>query len=459
MNTSLPFGFSPPHVLSGLGPNASVLVGFSGGADSSALLSMLVDYSHETGARVCAAHVNHMIRGDEADRDEQFCRETAERLGIELFVCRRDVPAFAQQSGQGTEAAARQIRYEFFDSIMEREGIPVLATAHNANDNLETQLFQLIRGCGLKGMCGIPQARKTRFGVLIRPMLSMSRKEILAYCTEKKLDYVTDSTNADTVYTRNKIRSQIIPLLEQINEGAVENASRLSASLRSDELCLSGLADWFLEEMNEDASFELEKFLGSPPAVSNRALMALYGDVSNGGTLEYTHINAIRRLCQAAVPHSSVSLPRGVDARIENKRLYIVPHTPSAPPSEEFELVLKEGKNVISEINAEIIIGNSQNAINIYKNSILLYFDSAKICGNIIARERRAGDKIKINGMSKSLKKLLCDKKIPLDVRYRLPIICDGSGILAVPFVAIRDGAEAKDKSNALVMRFTLNFC
>ncbi|MBE6577359.1 MAG: tRNA lysidine(34) synthetase TilS [Ruminococcaceae bacterium] len=454
---SLPKCFTSPHTLSGTDASTPVLAAFSGGSDSSALLMMLCEYAKVSGTKIYAAHVNHMLRGEEADRDEQFCRETAKRLGVELFVCKRDVRAYAEQSGKSIETAARDVRYEFFEKVMREHSIPLLATAHNANDNLETMIFNMVRGCGLDGMCGIPETRSMPTGTVVRPILRMSKREILDYCRENSLDFVTDSTNTDTDYTRNKIRAEIIPALCKINDGAIENASRLAVTLKNDALCISSLTDWFLEELNDDCSIETEKLLGSPAAVSNRAIMAIYKSVSDGKTLEYTHIEAIRELCRGGAAHSSIQLPSGIDARIEQGRLCFIKRSDAPTPPEDFEVKLCEGKNEISQINAEIIIGNSQITKNIYKKSTLLYFASAKICGDVVARNRRAGDKILLNGVNKSVKKLLCDKKIPLDVRYRLPVICDNSGIIAIPFVAVSDRARHKDNEGTTVLRFDLN--
>ena len=164
---SLPREFTPPHLISGRPESASILVGFSGGADSSALLRMLYEYSRESGAQIYAAHINHGIRGEEADRDEQFCRETCDTLGIKLFVLRADLPAISRERGESLETAARNVRYEYFDSIMTEHGIELLATAHNANDNLETMLFNLCRGTSLSGMCGIPETRPCGGGTVI----------------------------------------------------------------------------------------------------------------------------------------------------------------------------------------------------------------------------------------------------------------------------------------------------
>ncbi len=441
----LPFGFTPLHTLSGLSPDTPVLVAFSGGADSHAMLKIICEYSKMHGTPVFAAHLNHMIRGEEADRDEQFCRGVCECLGVHLFVRRTDVPAMAKQSGESIETAARRARYEFFDGLMAKNNIPLLATAHNANDNLETVLFNITRGCALGGVCGIPETRKCQNGLVVRPILGMSRAQILDYCTQASLDYVTDSTNTDTDYTRNKIRATVIPSLLEINPAAVENASRMSKMLREDALCLESLSDWFCEEMNEDASFELEKLAGSPDAVTSRAVISLYSSLTGGKALEYVHLKAIRDLCHAAIPHSSVDLPHGICATIENKALHLCKKSEIPKPCKDFCIELCEGKNFISEINAEIIMRNSQSAKNIYKTSIPMYLDFDTINSTLTARNRQPSDKIKIRGVNKSVKKLLCDMHIPLDVRYRLPVICCGNEIAAIPLVGVADGYRQKN--------------
>lgn len=446
----LPSSFTPPHIISGMPKDTPILVGFSGGADSSALLYMISEYSKQTGAKIYAAHVNHGIRGKEADRDELHCRKVAESLGIELFVCHADVPAYAEKMGLGIELAARELRYAFFDDMMSKYSIPLLATAHNANDNLETMLFNIARGCGLNGACGIPAVRKCNSGFVIRPILSMSRKEILKYCATSGISFVTDSTNLDTDYTRNMIRAEIIPALERINENAVENASRLARSLNDDRLCLESMTDMFLEDICDDASIEAEKIIGAPRAISDRAIIALYSDICPGGKLEQCHIEAIRSLCHKRVPHSRIQLPQNIDAVIESGKLYILPRVKEQNANVEFLVDLLSGENQIPQINTKIYIQNSQSNKKFYKNSILLYLDSDKICGGLKARQRMAGDKIVQNGMSKSVKKLLCDKKIPLDVRSKLPVICDDCGIVAIPFIGVCDRVKSSTPSLTL---------
>ncbi len=462
---SLPEHFLSPAELSGLSPDTPILVAYSGGADSTALLHMLCSLSKETGAAIYAAHVNHGIRGDEADRDEAFCRSATEELGVRIFVHHANVPALAEQRGESIEATARRVRYEFFDELMEEYHIPLLAVAHNANDNLETMLFHLARGSGLKGLCGIPVSRLCAHGTLVRPLLEVSREEILSYCRENGLEFVNDSTNVDTDYTRNRIRSEIVPLLQSINPSAVAHGARLAESLRADELCLESMAEWFFSEMRDGFALEIEKLNGSPDAIVNRALMMLYDEFSGGRVLERSHLLALRALARKGIPHASVTLPHGGEAVIEDGKLcfrervaplcyepYVLALSDEAHP-------LSSSEHLISQTNCKIVIRTSHNAKNIYKKSILLSIDSATINGHMFVRNRLPKDKILLGGMHKSLKKLLCDRKVPLSLRSRLPVICDADGILAVPLVGVRDGASPKAQTpNDRILYFYVSF-
>ncbi len=433
--------FQSPAPLAGLPKDTPILVAFSGGADSTVLLHLLVEEAKQTGAEIFAAHVNHGIRGEEADRDEEFCRTVATRLGIPIFVLHADVPTEAKKRGEGIEETARKIRYDYFDRLMIEHEIPLLVTAHNANDNLETMLFHIARGSGLTGLCGIPISRLSAGGCIVRPMLGMTRAQILAYCEKHALAFVTDSTNVDVDYTRNRIRAEILPALTEIHPAAVENAARLAENLRADALCLDSMATLFLEEMRREMALECEKITGAPSAVVHRALMMLYRELSQGKTLEYTHLRALRDLAERKIPHSSVTLPHGIEAAVEDGWLCF--RKKQEPVHyEPYETELFVGENKISQTNCKIVIEPSQTAKNIYKKSIQITIDSATIKGTLSARNRREGDKILLGGHHKSLKKLFSEKKISPELRAKLPILCDEEGILAVPKIGVRDGAR-----------------
>ena len=202
----------------------NVLVGLSGGADSVALLLSL----YKLGYKVKACHLNHCLRGDEADRDEYFCKNLCDKLNIELVIKRENIAEYAKSSKQSIETAAREIRYKFFDDVS--NGCKI-ATAHTASDTIETMIFHLARGTGLTGLCSIPPVR----GKIIRPLISLTRAEIEDFLQNINQDFVTDSTNLTDDYTRNKIRSQIIPVLKNINPQAEKAAVNLAFRLREEE--------------------------------------------------------------------------------------------------------------------------------------------------------------------------------------------------------------------------------
>lgn len=428
-----------------------ILAAFSGGSDSCAMLHMLKEYCDSVGCRLYAAHVNHGIRGAEADSDEAFCRDVAKGLGVEIFVLKADVPAIAKERRLSVETAAREVRYEFFDRVMEENSIPILALAHNADDNLETILFNISRGSGISGVSGIPLTRRVKSGYIVRPILTISKSEINEYCAERGIAFVTDSTNTDIEYSRNRIRSRVIPELKAICPTAERSAARLSESLREDALCLENMAREFLLKQREGCSLPIDALRGAPYAIASRAVMMLYSEISGGADIEYTHVKAALDLARRGVAHSSVDLPGGIRAAVESGGLLFTSEKAAVSvPSEAYLVELSAGVNVISPINAEIIIGNTQSNENVYKKSIEFFIDSDKIIGALKVRSREPGDKIRALGCSKSIKKLVNEKKIELDIRARLPVICDDAGVVAVPFVAVADGYYTKDGKNCI---------
>ncbi len=186
-----------------------VLVAFSGGADSLALLHML----NVNGVNVYAAHCNFNLRGEESDSDEAFVRQFCEKYDVPLFVNSFDTKEYSKQEGVSIEMAARDLRYNWFQNLVKENGLDWIATGHHKDDSIETFFLNLIRGTGVKGLTGI----KAVTGNIIRPLMSFSRKQLEAYCNENGLKYRTDSSNLESVYTRNKIRNEIIPLFQSLN--------------------------------------------------------------------------------------------------------------------------------------------------------------------------------------------------------------------------------------------------
>ena len=456
-------------------PHASAyLVALSGGADSRLLLELSVrallerEPGVEVGKRILAAHLHHGIRGEEADRDEAFCRRVCDELDIPFLVEHADIPAMAAASGESLETVARRARYDFFLRMMRSRKVPVLLTAHHADDNLETVLDRLLRGSGTRGMGGIPPSRV--MGVaqdgselrVMRPLLEWTKQDILGKCAEMELEYVTDSTNREIAYTRNHLRHTVTPVLEELaGEGIPQRAAcRLARAAREDEDCLTGLA---LVQMKTCISPQgdgllLEALQRQHPAISKRMMAMLYEQATASvhprdgrGTLAATHLEALCELLQKEIPESSVSLPRGMEARIREGWLYIRPMENSPPaPTEPIPLPVGytrwgDGVTVLVEASPTLLLpmeGDTVRASAVFPPDLPL---------PLFLRARKAGDTILSHGMTKKLKKLLCDKDVPPHLRDRIPLIClpDGSP-LWYPGAAFRDGYPAPAQGSCI---------
>ena len=245
----------------------SVTVAVSGGADSVALLHSLKMLENELDIGLSACHVNHNLRGEESDGDESYVKSLCSELEIPLRVFSVDVTG-SMAKHQSTEEKARELRYEAFAEIS-HELCSKVATAHNACDNTETVLLNLLRGTGLKGLCGIPPVRD----YLIRPLLLCTREEIEEYCGENGLKYVTDSTNASTAYTRNKIRLELMPRLLEINPSLHEGVNRMTLALGEDSRFLEEMAENALKEAkNGEGSYLCEKLNALPEPILHRVI-------------------------------------------------------------------------------------------------------------------------------------------------------------------------------------------
>ena len=220
-----------------------VVAAVSGGCDSVCMLHILSKLAGTIGFSLEAAHFNHKLRQEESERDEQFTKNLCEKLEIPLHVGAGDVSGYAARSAVGIEEAARILRYEFLEKISEETGADRIATAHNADDNAETVLFNLTRGSGIKGLCGIPPVR----GKIIRPVMFLTRTRIEQYMEENGLDHVEDSTNADTDYTRNKLRHNVMPVLRRINPNVSGSIMDTKQLLTWDDEFISAFAQRFID--------------------------------------------------------------------------------------------------------------------------------------------------------------------------------------------------------------------
>ena len=378
---------------------SEIIVALSGGADSMSLLYALYSLREKLGITVKATHLNHNIRGEEALRDQNFVAEQCRKLGVELFCETADVPKIAKESGQSLELAARSVRYEFLERIA---GDSLIATAHTASDNLETMLFNLTRGSGLDGLCGIPVKR----GIFIRPLLYATRDEVEKYCDEKNIPFVTDSTNLSDDYTRNKIRHNVIPILKELNPKAEISALKTSEILREDSALLNSLADDFLKENSEDKKLNLKDFSNLDIALKKRVIMSFVGEICSDISLEGVHISEILKVCENG---GRTSLPKDMEA-INNKGFLILSSKNGEKPKYKVE-----------------ITENIQKINNLFLNSSI---DCDKIVGQLVKRTRMSGDCMRVAGSrcTKTLNKLFNEKGILKEERDFIPVLADDKG-------------------------------
>lgn len=307
----------------------TVLTALSGGRDSMALLCALMELGAEEGFAVTAAHYNHHLR-ETAQRDEDFVRAFCAGRGLSLAVGGGDVAAFAREKGLSTEEAARTLRYRFLEETAEQVGADFIATAHHGQDNAETLLMNLLRGTGLRGLGGIPPVR----GRIIRPFLAVSRETIDNYVKKTDLPYVEDETNAETVYTRNRLRHELLPLLDVLSPGSVERIALAASRFRQDEEYLDGQAKEILPSAGENGETWIsgEMLNRTHPVISVRLLRLAAQRLG-------AELTAAQAESVLSLRHGSVALAKGVRAARDSAglRFYRIPPPPPPLPLHEGE--------------------------------------------------------------------------------------------------------------------------
>lgn len=391
-----------------------VTAALSGGADSVCLLLVLNDLKERYSLKLDAVHVNHCIRGEEADRDEEFCRKLCERLGVELTVKRIDVPAIAAEKKQSLEEAARNVRYSVF---AEHSGIGLTATAHTASDNAETVLLNLARGTGLKGMCGIPPVRDN----IIRPLIDVTRQDVENYLKELEQDFVTDSTNLDNDYTRNRIRHNIIPEILRINSGFYKTfCAELKIFSEENIFIENSVKTAYNICIDNGALCDLEKY---DTVIRKRCISIFLRE--NSLPVSAEKINAINDILDSG---GKINISDGVFAVCRKHTLTIL----RMPEKTEIQPVkLCCGENSIfphKTVFAEIKDGSGG------------IIDTDKVCGDIVLRSRRNGDRIQLAGrnFTSSVKKLL-NEKIRPDIRPYIHFLADDTGVIFIENIGVAD--------------------
>ncbi len=403
----------------------TVVAGVSGGADSSALLYILNKIKDSYGIRLIAAHVNHCLRGEMADSDEKFVRDMCFELGVECRVLRADIRAMAEKEGVGLEECGRNVRYEFFSSICSSAKI---ATAHTLSDKAETVLFNLTRGSTLHGLRGIPPVR----GNIIRPLIDCTRSEIEAFCRDEGIGYVTDLSNFQCDYSRNRIRLNVIPELKKINPAFESAVLRCADSLSADDEYLLLAAKELIEKAKSGDGYAAEILAQAHEAVRKRALAGLMKKAA-GAVPTGRQVEIVDGLLKTG---GGVQLEGGVTAAVKGGLLFFKDKPQKREPvcwNEKFVdncAVLPFGKAYLKIINTS----DSKNTQKFNKKLLECSFDYGKICGSVYCRNKIDGDAVRLGkrNCTKSLKKLFNEAKIPPEQRGKLVVVCDDRGIVWV---------------------------
>ncbi len=418
----------------------TVLVALSGGADSMALLHVLYNLKEQFNITLLAAHFNHGIRGEEAERDENFCKEICKEWKVELFTEYENIPQSAKEQGIGVEECGRKARYAFFERIA--PGAKV-ATAHTLSDCEETFLFNLARGASLKGLNSIPAVR----GNIIRPLIDCSRNEIEDYCRENNIKYVTDSTNLSDEYTRNHLRLNVIPQLKKINPAFDASFLRCIQSLREDEELLDELAFSVLERARTKDGYIADTVNTVHPSLKKRAAAKIIEEIT-GEKPQSVHIDAV---CDVLSDGGSTQVCTGVSLYVHSGVLKIQPEQvqPWQQPMHEKINILPFGK-----VNVEFY--GEKNKINIQKfNKELLAntIDYDKIKGALLFSSMREGDKIKPHGrgVTKALRRLFNEMHIEPALRNGVPVLRDDAGVVWVSGIGADERVQADGKTQRFI--------
>lgn len=403
----------------------TVLCAVSGGADSVCLLHWLSALRDQIPFTLAAAHYNHNLRGEQSARDEAFVRTFAEQF-CPVITGTGDVAAEAAARRAGIEETARDMRYTFLQQAARQVGADVIATAHNANDNAETMLLNLMRGCGLNGLCGIPPHRDN----IVRPLLTTPRQNIEEYLRVHDLPHVEDCTNSDDRFTRNRVRHQLIPLLEQFQPRLIPHLTQTARLLTQDELLLSRQAQEAIcsaHPIPEGVAVEAHAIAGLPDPLAARAVRLLLDRLNgDGGRCTMAHLLAVVDLCRSDSPSAQADLPDGILARRVYETLELVRPTASAP----MQAVPLPLPGLLS-----LPHGTIQVQSTIYDGSPhtpnCFYLSCEKTCAGLTLRSRRTGDVLSRPGHhARTLKKLMIDEKLPRHMRDTVPVL-DCAGLVA----------------------------
>ncbi|MDW7668325.1 MAG: tRNA lysidine(34) synthetase TilS, partial [Bacillota bacterium] len=408
----------------------NILIGLSGGPDSVMLLHVLRIFKKKKNFNLYAAHINHLYRGEDAYKDEEFVRKLCEDFNVQLYIKRQNASILAKENKITEEEAGREIRYGFFNKILKEIGGGLIATAHNKNDQAETLLQRMIRGTGIEGLTGMDYKQDN----IIRPLLNIDKEEILKYLEINSFNFCIDKTNTEPIYGRNKIRLELIPYIEKtFNENFQDTLFRMSQNMKDDYKIINrqvenNFSKCLISKDKERIILDIDTLKKFPKGIRSRILRNSIEYIKgNKVDVERKHIDYLDGFMLKKETGKSIDLGDSVVGEISYNKLIIR----NKGKIKNYVYNLEKGINFIKEINKSIKVShNGKNTINEDKNSIII--DSDIIKGQLKVRNRQNGDKFQPLGMkgSKKIKDYFIDEKIPAKLRNEIPLICDDESII-----------------------------
>lgn len=441
-------------------PGGTVVVGCSGGIDSLALLDALWRLQTRLQIRVVAAHFEHGIRGEASLADAEFVRLFCRERQISYYQASADVPQVAKAAGESLETAARRLRYEFFRKICQEHPGAVIATAHHQDDQAETILMHLIRGCGVSGLAGI----RPKQGDVIRPVLFACKADLADYCREQQLTPRHDATNDEADCLRNRLRLELLPQLkEQYNPALVQALCQLGQLASADEDMLQQLTAKKMTQLVRPLlstkgeatgqvigySCQGEELLKQPLALQRRLLQAMVKRLTEE-QLSFVHVGALLELCRQGHTGARLQLPFGLEGRISYGIFYLQKNTISflendgtiETAEDIFPIVVKIPGSTRLPTGQVIVARLSDKPLELAADGKWrIYGDWDKCSGTLLLRHRQPGDRVNLGFGHKKLKDFLIDSHIPQEKRDKLWLLVSGERVLWVP--GLRRFAEA----------------
>ncbi len=440
--------------------NDNIIVGVSGGPDSMMLLHVLKGFKEYMNFNIFVAHINHGVRGKDADNDEKFVENICERWNLPFYSKKVNMDEYAKLRKISSEEAGREIRYNFFREIANKIGNAKIAVAHNKNDQVETAIMRFIRGTGIDGLKGMDYIN----GDIIRPVLDIERDKIEKYCEENNIEYRTDWTNNKPIYGRNKIRLELIPYIEEnLNNGLINTVYRTTQIMRTDSNFLNECAyraykKVLKRELNDNIVLYTDMFNDLHDALKSRIIRICINKIKgNIKGLQEKHIRYIIDIANKNTTGNSIDIIKGIKVIVKYQEIVIGKKSvDSLKKNKRFKLRLNNGKNHIKELDSviecKIISANKVDII--VKDNFIKYFDYDKINNVLYLRNRNPGDRFNPLGMkgSKKLKDFFIDEKVLREERDTIPLVCDGDNIIWVVGYRISESYKIDSNTKNILM-------